>query len=546
MTKYLKNFKDAFKLSVVFIIGLSLILSVNALKIDEPQYQPLKIHPGDDVDMWFKITNNEGNDKEVKNIRVSISPHYPFEIKQVNPTKGTATISHLNEGESDVVYFKLHVNDNAPSGNYRLDVTVSYDVVEDEGKDTVVWHRSFTQIFYLPIYGIGSLELTYKNTTLIPARVKNVQVYIKNTGTGRVKQCNMYVLSNGYISPVGETKFYLGSININEIRFVNLKLYANEKTPEGAYQLPIKLTWIGEDGTFHVENGSVGILVNGEPILGISNVITTPKEIKPGDTYVRIDTTITNNGYGRAKNIKLHLITKPPFKDSWSSANIKDIGSLSGTESKTVSFYIDVDKNASSKHYRLPVNIEYMDIFNNKHTITKYLDIYVKPKPIIDIIPKTYNLIPGKDNTVLITVKNNGGEKADSVKITAIRNSAQPFDYPTKSDSIGALKPGENGTGEIVISVDKDALPKEYIITVEIRSTGDSEEGDDNVYITHKTIKVNVVKGAVKTDYTWLIVAIIILLVIVGGYILKKKGGKGDKDNNNQYGNYYNENNGEY
>ncbi|WP_292460016.1 COG1361 S-layer family protein [Methanothermococcus sp.] len=515
------NIKKYIAITVFSSILISSVISgVYALQVDNPQYKPLNIHPGDDVDLWFKITNNNYNNN-VKNIRITITPHYPFEIKQVNSIKGTYTISHLNPGESDTAYFKLHVNENAPSRDYRIDVKVSYDEVENENGEDITRHYEWTKPYYLHVYGIANFEINAENITLTPAKTKIIPITLYNKGTGTAKQCTLTIGGNNCISPIDTTKFYVGSIEANEGKIINLKLYANEKTPEGAYLIPATVSWIDEDGTPKTENINIGLLVQGDVLLGISNVITTPKEIKPGDTYVRIDTTITNNGHGEAKDINVHLKTEYPFKDSWSNANYKDIGTLSGSESKEVSFTIDVDKNAPPKHYKIPIEIEYLDIFNKKHNITKTIDIYIKPKPILEIIPKEYDLKAGTENTLLIHVKNAGNEKAEYVKITAIKNSAQPFDYPTKSDTVGTLKPGENGTGAIVIDVDKNAVAKDYIITVEIRAVGDKDEGDDNVYITQKSIKVKVENNS--TSYLPFGIGLMIILVIVGLYYYKRK-----------------------
>ncbi len=498
---------------------LILISSAYGLQIDEPQHKPLKIHPGDDVDVWFKITNDNYDD-EVKDIKITITPHYPFELRQVNPTKGTATISHLNVGESDTAHFKLHVNEDAPSRDYRIDVKVSYDEIEHENGEIIKRHYEWTKIYPLSIYGMANFEIhTNNNITLTPAKTKVVPIILYNKGTGTAKQCTLTIGGNNYISPIDTTKFYIGSVKADEGKTVNLKLYTNEKTPEGSYLIPATISWVDEDGSQKTENINIGLLVQGDVLLGISNVITTPKEIKPKDTYVRIDTTITNNGHGEAKDIKVHLNTKYPFKDSWSNANYKDIGTLSGSECKVVSFTIDVDKNAPPKHYKLPVEMEYLDIFNKKHNITKTIDIYIKPKPIIEILPKEYVVKAGDENTIIIPVKNIGNEKAENVKITAIKNSAQPFDYPTKSDTVGTLKPGENGTGAIVIDVDKDAVAKDYIITIEVRSAGDKDEGDDNVYISQKSIKVKVEKGS--ANYVFIGTILALILVIAGIYLYK-------------------------
>jgi hypothetical protein len=518
LTLRLKKYMSVIAFSSIIFL---LISSAHALQVNEPQYEPLKIHPGDDVDLWFKITNDDYN-KEVKDIKITITPHYPFEIKQVNPTKGVATLSHLNSGESDTTYFKLHVNEDAPSRNYRIDVKVSYDEVEHKNGEDIITHHEWTKIYYLPIYGTANFEINTKNNiSLTPAKTKIVPITLYNKGTGTAKQCTLTIGGNNYISPIDTTKFYVGSVKANEGKTINLKLYTNEKTPEGSYLIPATISWIDEDGAQKTENINIGLLVQGDVLLGISNVITTPKEIKPGNTYVRIDTTITNNGHGEAKDINVHLKTEYPFKDSWSNANYKDIGTLSGGESKDVSFTIDIDKNAPPKHYKIPVEIEYLDIFNKKHNITKTIDIYIKPKPIIEIIPEEYTVKAGTENTVLIHVKNTGNEKAENVKITAIKNSAQPFDYPTKSDTVGTLKPGENGTGAIVIDVDKNAVAKDYIITIEIRAVGDREEGDDNVYITQKSIKVKVENNSIS--YLPIEIGLIVILVVVGLYYYKRK-----------------------
>ncbi|MBW9221417.1 COG1361 S-layer family protein [Methanothermococcus sp. SCGC AD-155-M21] len=524
-----KKIKKLLKIIVFSSIIACLINSVCALEVGELQYNPKVIHPGDDVDIWIKVTNNDYKN-ELRNVKISIKPHYPFELKQVNPTKGESTISHLYIGDSDMVYFKLHVNENATSRNYRIDVSVSYDKVERQNGEDIVTHHSWTKVYYLPVYGIANFEMNLKNSNsslLTPARTESIPILIYNKGTGRAKEFSLSIGGNQYISPVDTTKFYMGYVRPNEGRIVELKLYTNGNTPEGSYLIPTKISWIDEDGTEKNENINIGVVVQGDVLLGISNVITTPKEIKPGDSYVRIDTTITNNGHGKAKDIKVNLRTSYPFKDSWSNANHKNIGSLTGGESKTVSFTIDVDKYATSKHYKIPIEIEYLDIFNRRHNITETIDIFIKPKPLLEIVQKEYVVKAGRDNVVLITVKNAGNEKAEGVKITAIKNSAQPFDYPTKSDTIGSLNPGENGTGVIVVSVDKGAVSKEYLTTIEIRAIGDREKGDDNVYITQKSIKITVENdidniGGFSTTQIIVGILVLILIVVGVGYLFKK------------------------
>ncbi len=522
----------------ILVLGMIISMSSNyGSELGELQHKPEIIHPGDDVDVWIKFTNPKDN--PIKNIEISIKPHYPFEIKQVNPIKGVSKISHLNEGESDIAYFKLHVNENTPSSDYRVDITVKYtelDKVDGEIKEI---NHEYTEIKYLPVYGTGNFEITVGkiNGGLIPSKTVQIPLNIINKGTGTTKQTTITIGGNNLISPVGTTKFYVGTIKPGQKNTIYVNIHTNEQTPENSYLAPLTIKWIDEDGTPKTENINVGLVVQGEVLLDVSNVITTPKEIKPGDTSVRLDVTITNNGHGRAKDIVGKLILNNSiFKPSWSSSDIKSLGALSGSEQKTVSYYIDVDKYTKPGTYNIPLKIEYYDIFNNKHNITKNVEIYVKSKPIIEVVPGTYKIHEGT-NEIKIKVKNIGNTKAESVKISAIKNSAQPFDFDEKTDYVGTLYPGEEGVGIIKFNA-KNLDKNNYKLTVELRCVGNRDDGDDNVYIKQESVDLVVDNSMAEPDISPSVIGVIVLiLIIVGGIFINKiksksKKNKGDNINN--------------
>ncbi|ADG12773.1 conserved hypothetical protein [Methanocaldococcus infernus ME] len=536
---------------------LLLLPSALALQIFEPEYNPKVIHPGDDVDLWVKVYNDNYNDNyEIRNLIISIEPYYPFELKQVNPKKGVCVVDQLDSGESYVAYFKLHVNENAESGEYKIKIHVSYYLVNKDSGDK--YYYNYSKIFYLPVYGEANFIVS-GNFSLVPAKTMVVPLTIKNAGKGKAKDVSVYVgyrleteevgsyskttvvysttisennreivptpipLNFSLIYPVGESKFYIPTLKPGESRTVLVKLYTSPKTFEGSYPLPIVITWTDESGVKRAELLYVGAYVKGDIILDVSNVVTSPKEIKPGDSYVRIDVTIANNGHAEAKDVKLKLITQEPFRDSWSNCNFKGIGNLLPGAIRTVSFYIDVDKYAEAKHYKLPLEISYLDPENNKHKELEYIDIYIKPKPLFEILTKEFNVSAGKDNTIKIKIKNIGNEKAIRVRISAIKTSGQPFDYPQKSDTIGTLYPNQTGVGALVVSVDKNAISKPYRITLEIRCAGDPDQGDDNVYVYQEPIILNVKRGSSSNILYILGLVVIILAVVIGGYKLLRK-----------------------
>jgi hypothetical protein len=343
-------------------------------------------------------------------------------------------------------------------------------------------------------------------------------IIIKNVGTGIAKDINVIVGSSTYINPVGGVKYTIKELNPLSSEEVVLNLHADSETTEGSYIVPVLLKWTDEDGTVQNETIEFGVIVEGDVNLGISNVITEPAEIKPGTNYIKISVDITNNGHGEAKNIDLNLKTSEPFSDSGSNVNFKNIGTLISGDTKTAIFYVDLDKYASAQKYDIPLEITYLDAYNKEHTENENISVLVKTKPEIELVNNDYTLYAGRQTEIMVTVENVGTEKAEKVKITAIKNSAQPFDYTEKTDDIGTLEIFENGTGRLVIETEADAAVKDYLINLEIRSVGDHEKGDEDVYVSQKTLKVHVERPA----GSYLLPILGVIIVLAGGvYYLK-------------------------
>ncbi len=442
------------------------------------ELQPVVAVPGERADIFITIVNTQN--MEIKDIYVTLHAPNGFVVKTDNPVY----VSSLSQGEATSVYFSLLVPKGAEERSYRAEVSVKYrkGYSEEEEEKT----------FYITVRGVPDFYLSSDASVLEEGKENRVKVVVTNRGSGKAEECSLYAIPSMAISPVGSGKYFLGDMPPGASRTLYLELYARE-LPRGIYVLPLEVVCIGSGGVY-TQNVTLSFLLSGKADLSIANVITSPDEIRPGDRYVKIMATIFNSGEETAKDVKVELNVSSPFEDSWSNCNRIFVGMLKPGDARKLVFVVNIDEHAKSGKYKVPLIIFWKDPDGEEHVSRSFIEIEIKPKPIFKVEALSNLLYAGETGKIKIRVKNIGGEKAEDVKVTAIKSSSLPFDYPKKSDTVGELYPGESGEAVIIASVDKDAVEKEYSITLQIRAIGDREKGDDNVYVVQKSIKVKVVR----------------------------------------------------
>ncbi|CAB3288715.1 conserved protein of unknown function [Methanocaldococcus lauensis] len=354
----------------ILIFGLIYLLSpINCIQIDKPQYEPLKIHPGDDVDLWIKITNNNYNN-EVKNIIVKISPHYPFELRQIHPTIGKAEISHLNPGESDIVYFKLHVNENAPSDNYRIDITVNYDEIYNKGSDDErLIHYNITKVYYLPVYGIAKFQIIIDNNSISPSKSKTIIIRLINEGTGNAKYVSINFFGNNKINVLGSGNYYIGFLKAKCERDIPITIYAVPEIENGIYTIYANINWIGDEGNFYNFSTPINIKVvkkiyKNQPFIYLDDV-----DFK--DDIYEVTIGVANRGMSKMRHCVLTLNVN-------GKNYTKYVGDLDEDDYDTL-VYTLYDVNGT-----VPLNVflNYFDDYQNEYTVSKTFIVNFEHKEV--------------------------------------------------------------------------------------------------------------------------------------------------------------------
>ncbi|WP_048055387.1 COG1361 S-layer family protein [Pyrococcus sp. NA2] len=538
------------------------------------QEVPKVVHPGDDFNIKVRF-KNVGADtaKDIKGELVLeeltgkvFTPRSPsnFYVKFVDPGM------EFNET------FKLHVEESAKTGTYVFKVRIRYHSGDSNKEIT----QEFT--FSTTVLRRRTAFIEIENVTMSPERIEpgttfQLTLTLRNVGESyakglevriiptmtlvrrEIKKVDLSQLSNlpipggeelaknlqtalnqmiGQIAeeqvpaflPIGEDNVkYDGMILPNQTIKVKFILKANDRLENNVYPLKIELRYLSSPNDEQItDERVVGIDVTGMERLVVTSISTSPSRVLPGTSNVEISFTIENVGDGKADYIIVTPNPRPPFKLSETSTQIINIGSLGKGDSARASFKVDVDENAKAGKYAIPLIIQYRDPTGNFRNITINIPIIIaeKPKLIITNVRFGSEPLQGKDVNVYITVKNIGGEQAESVVIEGVVRSSQPFTLIKRTDYIGTLDPGQSGEGVITLSIDKDAVPKTYNVLIRIRAVGDKEKGDDNVYIFEGTIKVPVkenIKTRERLKLLAIIAGILAAIIIVITYIKRRK-----------------------
>lgn len=319
---------------------------------------------------------------------------------------------------------------------------------------------------------------------------------------------------------------YFGVILRGDEITLSFPIYVKLNTTEDVYDVPVKLKWINNVMEGKNQTVLIGILVKGDISLGVASVDTDPAKIRSGDDNVKITVKVHNSGEATAKNVKARLITEAPFKPSYSNTNLAYLGKLKAAADQTATFYLDVGETAKPGSYVLPLLLSYEDLRNNKFEVEDKVSIIVEPKPYFELTSS--RLVPalpkaGGRALLYLDIKNIGHENGESVDVRVVREAGQPFSFDVRSDFIGTLKPGESGSAVLEFDVDKDALPKEYLLKLIVRATGDTEKGDTNVYTQELKAPVRVGEGGKSPNNILKYAAVLVGIAVAVGVLYKRR-----------------------
>ena len=332
-----------------------------ALSASLSQQIPYPAQPGEEVTLLIKTTNH--GDEPAENIIWYLDVQEPFELKEAK--KATQTLPELRCGETANTEYYLTVDPDARSGEYTLDLNITYRGEFDRRTLTTKSKVELT----IRVMGHPDLVLLDADIPEVDPKSEFVANFsIKNVGTGPAKNVKVYFKNQTSILPK-MSMYYIDTVAPGATVFIESGFFVDTTTPS-QHPLPIAIHYENEThGAAPVQEYSVLVPVSsGNTLFIYLDSQDYLVESAVGDITIGI----ANRGLARAKHVVLTIADGGRFK--LIDTDTRYIGDIESDDYDTVDFKILPE---SSDCRNVTVDVSYADDYGNTYSVATELPIKV-------------------------------------------------------------------------------------------------------------------------------------------------------------------------
>ncbi|MFB6189968.1 MAG: COG1361 S-layer family protein [Candidatus Nanohaloarchaea archaeon] len=263
--------------------------------------------------------------------------------------------------------------------------------------------------------------------------------------------------------------------------------------PTGEYRFEIHIQYLknGDPVSIPTGNGSTTLTyieeftmpVDNEGVDLSSNVVKTePSVPRPGDDYVETRLSFTNTGNKPLEEIEIKPATPEMVEPSFSRNEKFYIDRIPEGKSASRMLSLNLDEDLQPGLHWINLSATYEDGDSNQYSEELQVPLRVEGRPDLELVGGKTEMKAGATEKLRVKIRNKGAQDAESVTARVIAERTQPFSLKDRSNYIGEIEPGETAEAVMKISSDRAAALKTHQLKVQLRATGDSEEGDNSVY----------------------------------------------------------------
>lgn len=503
-----------FSILVITLLFISISFAAS-LRLDSLSTTPDVITSGTEFDLNLRVQNTQSSgDVSSYSYELELQANDKISRENLILINDNVNLGKLGIGEYWNARFSLKVKDGAPSATYPLDVQIK------RFYEGVLVSTTMASI-NVNVIGNTFFVLDSLDKTIQQGEAKNFEVSLKNVAGGNSGNIEVVFSNTESISVVGTNSFYVSNLGTFEEKLFNVTLFAKDNLPSGTYTFPVTVTFT--DGTERkTQVIEAGVIVGGNIDLKVASIETSPREVRPGDNFILINMNLENAGEDAAKSISAHL-TSQILKSSYSDDNQVYIGRIDSGSFSTLKFYVNIPKDTKSGRIPLNLDLEFQNLFGEKFEKNLEVIIAIKEKPVLEIVEVEAVGKAGSNMQVRIIVENQGDQKAQETDIRIVSDSSLPFTIEQRSVYLGAIESGERREAIFNIKVSPDADFNDYSLRANLRARGDSDAGDNSIYIYDRDFLVTV-NG--KVPNLLAIFGILIALIVGVGFYFNSKNKK--------------------
>ncbi len=463
----MKKITNIWMLCALIILAIPTIVTAqsinNALSVTNLQISPNPILSGSQIQVSFQIYDSYSS--ELTNVNLQLQGAYP--ILNFSPTN-SYLINTMSQGiyGGSSTYFNYNINipKSTPSGTYTLDVLATYQTTQSVsgGTQTITGSSVIPITFY--VNGVPNITVTSEPSSIIPGQNFGVSLNVLNSGYGAAKNITVSLLNTSGFTPVGAKSFNIGYLSAGSSVQLTSTYQASKFISNGTYKMPIMVSYQTVTGKSYVQNQnqSLEVLIN-NPNIVVSVLSEQPQTLYKGYNQSLV-LGITNIGTGTAENVTANFYSGYGI-NVLSSVSRFFIGSISPSQTVTESLLISASNyssdNASFYSQLKYLSANYRSIFEKNQTIP----ITVASSSTFNITNGTYSITPGSTTVPLnLVITNTGNIDAENVQISL--QSSYPITPVTSSYYIASLAPGQSANVSFQVSVNSNANPGLYPITL--------------------------------------------------------------------------------
>ena len=213
----------------------------------------------------------------------------------------------------------------------------------------------------------------------------------------------------------GDNGPLITSLRRNEQILLMYRIKVDEKV--AANDNPLRLRYVTPNGQWVSEPFDISV-EELEAVLTIDSVKLEPNLFNQGEVG-KVTLSLHNYASTFLKDITLDLdIDESEVFTPVGSTTEKKINALSGGEVRDVSFDLIVNADASSKAYKVPLNIKYYDSAGTEMTKTDYVGVLVGAKPDYRLdMEDTEVFTSGSSGDVVVSISNVGASEMKYVAL---------------------------------------------------------------------------------------------------------------------------------